>query len=705
MSFWLEPDDEPPRGNDSLLSALSSQQSSQPAREEEALEATQNPAALMACVNCGGTEFEFDDVSGQGTCLQCYTQSQQSQSQQPTQESSNFEDLQGLAAKQRLGGGSSGAPLALAKATKKDAKKTWSAAQQQEQWRVRRQGQIQRLQQKHQQRPGSNDGGVVPLPSLPDCVEGFQRVLIACARILVQDLLLLGDEASDSSFRHVKAALKRLWLAYLQAWSGRSLPSHSSSRNEAADTSVTADNKDAPPPLQRWSLREAFLHPTQRGMVMRHLSQVAVETIRKEQQQGTSMTLSGGGQADVSASMPEPPPPKRKRKRGRPRKSEQPVNQNLVPSPPPPPSMNLAAALLWLATIESCAVVVSAHEICGWIANGSLPLLLAYSTLISSSSLEKGGQAPLFADVDASGRTLAQRLKPIAGFFQLDKPPTPALLESLATQLARVCGLEETLALSVSRNKKMTRQPHSFLTLTRVPVVAAQLIADLRLGPRVLEQTLKLLGIANSSGATSLVTVAVPLEQITTMAHVVALIAHACQQCSDWRSWKYDCSPELSLQSGQSKRCADRVVPWTSDQYRHLIGNGSRVEGYLDFLQEQILVNRKSLAPPGLFASVTADSTNSNLNTLEQDKEEGVRVRPNVSIAFGSQYGTAARSKSKKARTGTDTSASTPRRSLTSIAGMLWDPDQQLLMEVLAHTTLIDTTCAYAAYKQLFDTS
>ena len=197
--------------------------------------------------------------------------------------------------------------------------------------------------------------------------------------------------------------------------------------------------------------------------------------------------------------------------------------------------------------------------------------------------------------------------------------------------------------------------PGQLLTPTSVPLLAARFVADMKLSQTVLNFTLALMGVPFAKKTHKKVR-GMPKhwippalkrarpEKLQDPAHVLGVIVIACKLTPDWYTQDYQRPLSSAVNSSttngndqttqsasikldddndfavfgknkeEAKRYAQlkkimqarsRFVPWSEDQFRCL-GNGPIMEGYLDFLEEQLVSDTSEAVLPDFMAALDA---------------------------------------------------------------------------------------------------
>lgn len=583
----------------------------------------------FCCINCGSTDYYVESVGGALCCTSCFTQSQQL-----TQENTelDIEEVQALAART-----SSGRVFA----TKRRGRQGGGGQQ--------------------EKKPLDEFDTSVPFPNLVTCLHGIQQVMKHCTERLC-DLIGLSEETED-----VKETVQKLWVSYLRAWTDG------------------AEFYGKLHPEIRFSLRDCFLPQQYKTKIMKHLSHKAAQVVRAELDGASEEKKEESSSAILDTKLParvdtdsesdgsdveddtmdhvslskdhvktirhfEPTyhNPKslmwmywNKGKRGR-------LESALVTLP----SMNFVACLLWLAVSRAG---VTLNHVLTWIVNGALPLQNAFVHCLSNQEQEA--------------------LTHVASFFRISKLPTIDEMETLTDKLVVACGLKsfahlhgmphaalsaaarpnepdavaskdgETKEPSTISTEIRKRSDFSYVTPRSVPLLTARLVDDLGFGQDVLDRTLALMGILKH--APSNLWLPAPLQMalpknLGTTAQVLAVIAVACRMTPGWETWIYpgptaprtetttDVDIVASSQQVRVDRKRQRVesearrfVPYNEDHLR-LLRNGQTVEGYLDFLEGNVLDEKESIFPN--FRS-TLDSSSSIVDGNDSDSTSFVPDR------------------------------------------------------------------------------
>ena len=549
----------------------------------------------LVCEVCGGTEF-YTNHDHQLVCHECAFISQTHMSQEASQ--MDYEDVVAHGAKTRTG--------TLRTKKKRTVRQYFiddEGRTRMEYWRTRT--------------PLETYDTSVPFPSLEQCIDGFQQILIYSAEQLVKLLYWDNEEQGPTRRKAVPNRLSRsvfrkrllntvrdLWMSYLQAWSDG------------------AEYYAKRYPMVRFSLRDNFFHHFHKQMIWNTLAyqaeQKAKEELRNEREklrqatrtetyntdvrikrelgtEDTDLPQSDDNDDDDSTSNNDEEASKKRKippnDLKKPNKSHPPPNATiqhvvqrhtrgrrmnnmemaLVLSGP---SMTMAASILWLAVYQTG---VASYQMCRWIANGQLPFLNCFHVL---------------------SEELQQKLSPIQYFFRMDPPIVPAILETHTEHLAAVCRL-------LAKDELVYQRPHNkdrnlrFVTVDNIPIITAQIVADLQLGQDVMDASMHIMGLRkvrreDSSAQKRLpnpIDAASP-DKLVTMAHVLAVIAMACFIQPDWRRWQVVTRPVTD-----KPRHGGYGIPYNEEQLNAFVTNGPAMEGYMDFLEQYILRDGEDVSP------------------------------------------------------------------------------------------------------------
>lgn len=573
-----------------------------------------NDESEFLCVTCGGSDYYLDPIGGALCCTSCFTQSQQM-----TQESTelDMEEVQALAART-----SSGRVMANG---------------------ARRRGVSDYVPQS--KKPLEEYDTSQPFPNLITCLHGIQQVMKHCIGPLC-DLVGLSKE-EDS----VEETVKSLWMSYLKAWTDG------------------AEFYGSLHPEVRFSLRDCFLPTSYHMKVIKHLSHKAAEIVRMEldtvDEEKKEESLAADDSEEPSDEEEERDPhvgagltkrhaesiqyfqasyhnPKslmnmywHTGKRGR-------MECALLISP----SMKFVACLLWLAVSRAG---VTLNHVLQWIANGALPLQNAFKHCLSKQE--------------------QQALIQVASFFRMTTLPPLDQMESLVDRMVVACGLKsfshlhgiptapstssaakvppETVS-SDDKGKSVSeireRPDFSYVTPRSVPLLTARLIQDLGFGQVVLYRSLALMSILKQAPLN--LWLPAPLQgalpkNLGTTAQVLAVIAVACRMTPGWETWVYPGPSPASTGGPEGKERwnedrpakrqrneakSNRFVPYNEEQFQ-LLRNGPLVDGYLNFLEENVVDDREAIFPK-FCATLESTDDDEAPKRLSADDENAVQKRP-----------------------------------------------------------------------------
>ena len=565
------------------------------------------------CANCGGRESY--EENGLLVCANCFTQSQERVYEKDT--TMAFEDIMAVAARTK------GGRLVASELNKK--KKTTGAHSN------------QKVKQPLEELDKSK-----PLPDLKMCIHGFTEVLKAGVERLC---CLMGLGPGEK--RVLMESVKRLWMTYLRAWS------------DAAET-YGPKYPDIRFSLRDYFISGAVRSRIMRVLSYRAAQKAKEQLAEQEDKLGndadsddddddgddddgdgddgdddgddddSTVAASGSqqlasypnehmkGDNDLrkqatlppilhessnyntnSAALPNIQQPSRKRKRGF-RNLNDLLRRGIAKSHTVMnretaalclyPSMDLVAAILWFAIAR---IGILPGQLVNWIANGTLPLMNAFERMLTKDDQE----SLLF----------------LCTFFRMARPPKPTKIEKLAALLSVVCGMKESKEVPqhwglvriientdgpTERIRKVVDRLR-FVSVKNVPLMIGQLVADLRLGQRVLDIALSLVG-TKPLGRVTDPWLPRPLsrtdpERVSTPEYALAVIVVACKMCPDWETWSYVKASPVGDKSDSSPK--QRFAPWNVEQFSLL--NDGDVSDYLDFYEDIILVRKDKQNDPG----------------------------------------------------------------------------------------------------------
>jgi len=286
------------------------------------------------------------------------------------------------------------------------------------------------------------------------------------------------------------------------------------------------------------------------------------------------------------------------------------------------PSMRL---LLGLLLVAASPHGVTEGQMVGWVENGSLPILHAFSTLLS----------------DAQKETLAMT----APFFTLPITPTASNLKRIAKKIHVACEYRPPMSPKPVFLRKpqepiatdpLDFEPGRLIYPSAVPLILGQLVSDLGFSQKVLNYSLALMGLPvsrlaltkvsasrkrpktnvagssvkddhNASSSVYRECVQEPSQmgnengqvewlppklwyahpdKLSDIHQILAVVIVACKLIPDWES-----NQRYVFQRGRdfndSFKVSDRFVPWTQEQFRYIV-TGKTESDYLDFLEEYI---------------------------------------------------------------------------------------------------------------------
>jgi hypothetical protein len=223
--------------------------------------------------------------------------------------------------------------------------------------------------------------------------------------------------------------------------------------------------------------------------------------------------------------------------------------------------------------------------------------------------------------------------------------------------------------------------PGQLLTPTSVPLLAARFVADMKLSQTVLNLTLALMGVPTAKKTHKKVRgmpqfwvppqlkLARP-EKLQYPAQVLGVIVIACKLTPDWYSQNYQrplssnvnwCTTSTTNKNDHTRKSASikteddidlalivnkeegkrharlknimqarsRFVPWSEGQFRCL-GNGPIMEGYLDFLEQQLISESSEAVLPDFMAALDAVEVKQlpTQDPPQQDPPQQPQVRP-----------------------------------------------------------------------------
>jgi hypothetical protein len=502
--------------------------------DDEYNRTNKNSTPSFVCPTCGGTQ-SYQQEEGHVYCSLCQSQSQVTSVVEGALE---LEDVEALMARTRR-------------------------------------GHIVSIRQKNRsvepsQKPLSDYNISTPLPSLQDCLTAFTQIVQASLERLCTQVLQLPDYFTQRIQRHAR----QTWLQYLTSWQeGQAFYQHYH-------------------PQVRISLRDAFVHHAMhRGFLYRHLAHQATKKVQnetKDDEEGEEGEESNDeneedgndDNEEESNDEEEEDHPSSNQDLQRHSKSTQQGIATLKSmlnlykrkghkeaALHLQPDMVLVAALLWVPLRHAG---ITAQQVCQWIAQGDLPLLNAYQTLLSPN--------------------LQSTLKLIPYAFRLDRPPPVAVLE-----------YRTKLLLAASK------QDLALLPITSIPLIVSKWIQDyvVKDTGQQLQQhgvrrcALALMGIELASSETSpapskknaedswIPSALKALRKVTRLEQVAAAVVVA---------WKLCGGPIRH-------RLSNQVIPWNPDQVMLLKPHPMT---YLDFCEAHMLRRECTVSTEGFLTTMTS---------------------------------------------------------------------------------------------------
>jgi hypothetical protein len=287
--------------------------------------------------------------------------------------------------------------------------------------------------------------------------------------------------------------------------------------------------------------------------------------------------------------------------------------------------------ILGMILIATAPYGVTSSQLIGWVTSGALPLLDAYKSVL----------------LKRKRNSINTKLQTIAKFFSLRSQPTDDQLRRVVRCLHAACGYRPPVVKLVSNKKKKTSEGGGdddeesvgdarqaialaekslfeagrLIRPSNVPVVLAQSVLSLGLSQTVLNYSLALIGLpvayqslsligSGNKGSGSLpskdriwLPPSLPstrADRLSKMSDLLAVIVVACKLIPGWEkqlSFKWEISDSAlryerrsdkgashDQPTGKSNRVDDSFVPWNPRIFSQ-IGNGTREEGYLRFLE------------------------------------------------------------------------------------------------------------------------
>jgi hypothetical protein len=552
----------------------------------------------FVCATCGGTSAYPDSNTGALCCDSCFTQSQVL----PDTEL-EFEEVQALAARTSYG-------RVIGTSRRKKGAGTQTPKKNLEEFDTSK-----------------------PFPNLVTCLHGMQQVMKHCIETLC-DLVGL-DDSND-----VEKTVQSLWMSYLRAWTDG------------------AEFYGKLHPEIRFSFRDYFLPGPHKAIILKHLSHRAACTVREEKEKSEDF------QDREPSSTQEHDIPSDSNLTRRHGHSIAPFRESyhrhtslmwlywnrgkrgrLEAALMTTPSMRLVVCLLWLGISRAG---VTLHHMLAWISNGALPLQNAFHHVLSEEE--------------------QKALAKVSTFFRMNKLPTVSGMENLVGTLVVACGLKsfshlhgvpkkspDNAVIETSEstneagkrpaaNETVTRPDFSYITPDSVPLLTARLIEDLGFEKQILDRSFALMGILKK--APSNLWLPAPLqgarpEHLSTTPHVLAVIAAACKMTPGWETWVYprptgkeqinkvhdvnnSQEDEREIKRRRTESIKNRFVPHNEENFR-LLSNGPMMEGYLDFLEDNILDGQEATFPKLLSL---LETSNGKEDTDCTESEAVVRRQP-----------------------------------------------------------------------------
>jgi hypothetical protein len=288
--------------------------------------------------------------------------------------------------------------------------------------------------------------------------------------------------------------------------------------------------------------------------------------------------------------------------------------------------------MLWIST---SSYGVTARHIVDWVKNGSLPLLNAFDFLL--------------------GPQKQKNLKAIAPFFRHPILPTEAVLKRTVLTLHVACGYKpptvQLLSSKISKEDVELRSkalmiPGRLIRPSNVPLVCANMIADLGLSQKVLDYSLSMMGYPVTSqglmgetigdgdsnskevsdnlmtdGQKAETTAKPPVElwlppalqnarpdRLNETSRILAVVVAACKMITPWnqnitykiqlgtRKTEQEVGSDFESKRSYSEQQESRFIPWNHDHFCY-IGNGKTETDYLDFMESTLLFSNHFVLP------------------------------------------------------------------------------------------------------------
>lgn len=562
------------------------------------------------CPHCGGRDFYSDPVSGTLTCSSCYTQSQSQH------EEIDIDEGLGLAAM-------SGKRTKTVKVQGSNGGKGGKVARDLRDYDSSRK-----------------------LPDVESCCLAFQWLLSDASKHVVK-LSGMNEQHANKHPDHyqdepspsvLELTVKRIWFDYLNTWT------------------QSAQYYSKKYPEMRVSFRDLFLSDTRRSVLVRHLSvtigkRVEEEMIQKMQTKMQSKdgarihdhmsTSSADDTGNAIIDRADSASKNRKLIISVPKLCSQVLNSHqtqdrhrlsngcyeidpFAAAIQIQPSLTLLLSIIQLALIH-LKTGYAAYHLTSWVTNGSLPHAL-------------NGYALLPAN-------LKDRVIMVKKFFVRSFVPPADTVDDLAFLLAAsiewlgdaVLDVKEPTIFGKHGSKRKRKsmgkpQKKQLVSVYNVPLLAARIVRDLGFRQKVIDNALALMGLRpnystkekkpNSIAIISL-RVASPSNLYTPL-HVAAVIVVACKLCQGWENWIIEIT-----HSSENSQC----IPWNNAQLQ-LLGNGTALDKYIDFLQDTALNESNSNNDVSqYFQKVNGIMISQYANKHVPLKHNHPSVTPNTSIA------------------------------------------------------------------------
>jgi hypothetical protein len=568
----------------------------------------------FVCDNCGSTHSYLDAATGGLCCTECFTQSQTQID--ASQQEIEMDEAMGLAARSRGG---------------------------QIIYRGRSDGR-NRTGKAREKAPLENLDKTVSIPDLSKCLRGFQRVLKESCDIIC-DLVGIIDDADAAS---VLENVKVMWTAYLRSWSdgaeyyGALYPEI---RFVLRDSFLSLTVKKR--------ILSTLAHQAAERVKEDLNERKAAQQREDDMRDDDDISIYGNEDDDEKASRPdiiiEPDTASVASKANSELTDDEDDRMAEFSSRKKPkenramieimlrrhyndkwslkkmgrkeaalllkPSITMVAGILLLAVSP---LGVTQQNILDWISNGSLPLLNAFRLL---NKEEKN------------------MLQHVAPFFRPKAPPSMHQLQRMILGLQVACGYkppkinirrrpkrkpERQVRKSKSKNEKAPNEiPGRLLSPASIPMVTARWVSELKFGQTVLNFALALMGLPIAKGTQQIskglefgesdswlppaLKRARP-DLLVHTEHILGVIFVACKLIPGWEAWSFNRplsmagnndemsaldEEEEDLSERETKRRKSlrdqaRFVPWNEQHFR-LLGNGQMMEGYLEFVEEQMM--------------------------------------------------------------------------------------------------------------------